>query len=358
MKVELRQALSAVKVKSEPLTYTPDSPHSFFRDLVQQHQDRDAAARIRRHQEEMESRDVAGTSGGGAAGVMPPTWLSDEYAPLMRAPRPFADLVPKFPMPPAGVDTVKVPQLSGGATVAVQTTENSAASKTDITSAPLTGNRVVTIAGTEDVSTQSLLRSVPGLDEIIYEDLLAAYNEKISFQLYYGAGSGSGEHVGIDSISGGIGQTYTQATPDQQTCLLNITQAVSKVATQRKLGSGSPIAVICHPRRLAWLAAASGTASLFDQPSFEELGLNVSFVADPNISTVKGASTSEDRIYVCHYPSLRLAEDNVRIEAKDVLSGTITTRLQFIAYSLFIPDRYLKSLCTISGTGLISPSGW
>jgi hypothetical protein len=28
------------------------------------------------------------------------------------------------------------------------------------------------------------------------------------------------------------------------------------------------------------------------------------------------------------------------------------------AYSLFIPDRALKAIATISGTGLLAPSGW
>jgi hypothetical protein len=337
-------------------TYTRTGQHSFFADLVRQHDDRGAAERLQRHA--AEQRDVKGAQSSGAQGVLPPAWLDSEYAPLVRAGRPFADLIPKMDMPPFGVDTVKVPQLTGGASAAVQASENDPVSETDVSSGILTSNEVVTIAGQQDISRQLFYRSSPAVDEIVYADLVAAYSEKLEAQLFYGAGAGSNEFQGIDGLSGTISQTYTQATPDQQTCLVNISQAISKVYTQRKLGKGAQVAVVLHPRRAAWLSSANGTSSLFDQPSFQELGLDVSFVADPNISTGKGASTSEDRIYVVAYQDLRLAEDRRELLMQDVLSGTGTVRLTMYAYSIFIPDRALKSIATISGTGLVAPSGW
>jgi Phage capsid family len=338
------------------LTYRRNGRFSFFADLVNEANDPGARRRLAKHAEEV--RDVKGAGSGGAQGVIPPIWLNEAWASVARAPRPFADLVPQMPLPPAGIDQVSVPQATTGPSVAVQATENAAVSETDIVSAALTANDVVTIAGQLDVSRQLFQRALPGTDEFVFADLAAAYDEKVDQQLIIGAGAASGEHAGIDPLSGTIGQTYTQATPDQQTCLTNISQAVSKVYTQRKLGKGAKVAVILHPRRAAWLSAANGTASLYDQPSFAELGLDVSFVADPSVPVTKGASTTEDRIYVVAYNDLRLAEGVQSLIMQDALSGTGTVRLQLYSYSLFIPDRFLKSIAVISGTGLVAPSGW
>ncbi len=40
----------------------------------------------------------------------------------------------------------------------------------------------------------------------------------------------------------------------------------------------------------------------------------------------------------------------------DVGSGTLTVRLQLFAYSAFASGRQPKSICKISGTGLVTPS--
>src|SRR5205823_7558008 len=113
-------ARKRVSVSEQP-TYTRDAPHSFFKDLIEWNGGKDmrgAQERLARHTEEM--RDIKGRSGGGGSGFIPPVWLSEDYAPLARAPRPIADLSPSRPMPPQGIDAVKVPQLTGGAAVAVQ----------------------------------------------------------------------------------------------------------------------------------------------------------------------------------------------------------------------------------------------
>src|SRR3954462_10400659 len=146
------------KLKSEPLTYEPDSPHSFFRDLTlaKLGERPDARQRIERHAVEMEARDVKGTSGGGAAGLVPPGWLGDQYAPIARAPRPLADAVQSFPMPPYG-DDFQVPQMTTGTAVAVQANENDGLQETNVASGTVTAS-VVTISGQQDVSVQAIRR--------------------------------------------------------------------------------------------------------------------------------------------------------------------------------------------------------
>jgi hypothetical protein len=164
-----------VSVK-EPLTYEQDSPHSFFRDLTlaKLGERPDARERIERHAVEMaEARDLKGTSGGGAAGLVPPGYLADQYAPIATAPRPLADAVQSFPMPPYG-DDFAVPQVTTSPAVAIQVNENDPVQETNLALGDGTSS-VVTIAGQQDVSVQAIRRAAPGLDTVIYDSLRRAY---------------------------------------------------------------------------------------------------------------------------------------------------------------------------------------
>jgi hypothetical protein len=341
-----------VSVK-EPLTYEQHGPHSFFRDLTLAKVDNrpDARQRIERHAVEMaEARDLKGTSGGGAAGLVPPGWLANQYAPIARAPRPLADAVQSFPMPPYG-DDFKVPQVTTGAAVAVQAAENDPVQETDVASGTVTAS-VVTIAGQQDLSVQAIRRSAPGLDQVIYDSLRQAYDAKLEDQLISGAGS-SGEHKGIRNVTNVITQTYTQGTPDVQTFLTNISKLVGQVASQRFV---SELLVLLHPRRAAWVSQATGTASLSDMPAFNDFGFNLNFAVDPSVPTT--ISTTQDQVYVVHAPSLRLAEEESRVMASDVLSGGLEIRLQLFSYSLFESSRYPKAIGILDGSGLANPVGY
>jgi Phage capsid family len=339
-----------ITVKSEPSVYRRDGKHSFFRDLVKADKDPSAQERLFRHREETESRDI--TSQGGAAGLLPPGWVASEYANLSRAPRVLADRITSIPMPPSG-QTFKVPRLTGGASVAMQATEIAGVSETDITSdAP--SYEVVEIAGMQDGSRQAFDRSLPGLDMVVYSDLMRAYGAKLEDQLLHGSGT-SGQVLGLRNVSSIITVTYTQATPAQDACLVAIAQAVSKIATQN---FSSGVIVLAHPRRLAWLSAASGTASLSDAPAFQSYNFNVDFASDPSLATNLGASTNQDEIFVVDPSAFFLAEDQVRLEARDVLSGNLTVRLQAVGYVLAGLAEKPKAIAAIDGTGLVAPSGY
>jgi HK97 family phage major capsid protein len=344
-------ARKRVSVKREEPTYTPERNYSFFADIAYPSMNPGAAERLRRHAEE--TRDVT-TGDPGAGGLVPPGWLTD-YAPLARAPRAFANLVPALPLPESGTD-FKVPRVSTGASVDVQNPQNSAVSETDVDTDTITRS-VVTIAGQQDMSKQSLMRSMPGLDLVIFEDLMEGYSEGLDSQLLTGSGS-NGQHQGIRGVTGKIDVTYTDGTPSGAELLPNIYKAVSLVATQRKR---MPTAIVAHPRRIAWLASelSSSTYPLLSlgcrSDDDEE---RIPLVADPNVPTNLGAGTNEDEIYVVHADSFRLAEGTFLLRSQNVGSGTGTVRLQFYAYSLFVPDRYPKAIAVIGGTGLAAPAGF
>jgi hypothetical protein len=103
---------SIVQVRSEPLTYERESRNSYLRDLANANAPGEAGSRdpaitdrLQRHAVEMrtiaETRaDMTRTDGAGGEFV-PPLWLVDQYLPLARAGRVFADLCRGMPLPAA-----------------------------------------------------------------------------------------------------------------------------------------------------------------------------------------------------------------------------------------------------------------
>jgi hypothetical protein len=84
-------------------------------------------------------------------------------------------------------------------------------------------------------------------------------------------------------------------------------------------------------------------------------GLRV--VLDPNIGTTYGAGTNEDDIDIVRSSDLIRMESELRQVAFDqVLSSTLTIRLQVFAYSAFVPGRYPSTITIVSDTGLATPS--
>lgn len=358
---------------TENLVYSQGGSNSFFRDMVRAKTDMRAQQRLFRHQEQTEKhyaesgaaqqRDITGP--GGGAGFIPPVWLADEWVKVARPGRKFADRVPKMQMPPQG-ETLTIPKISGGVTVASQTPENSAVSETDITSTTVTAP-LVTIAGQQDVSRQSLERSFPGLDMVIFDDLMRAYDAQLDNQLLNGA-LASGQHLGLQNVSGKITVTYTQTTPDGGTALSKIYGAVSQVASQRYM---QPDLIVMHPRRAAWLASTlSSTFPLFQQGNLMQAAgqqdegfvgsiAGIPVLTDPNVVTNLGAGTNQDQIYVLYSQDFRLAEDALRQATfEEVLSGNLTVRLQIYAFSFWVPNRYPLSIAVVDGTGLAAPAGF
>jgi HK97 family phage major capsid protein len=114
--------------------------------------------------------------------------LADLWTTVARASRPTANVVRNLPLP-SGTDTLSIPKvLTGSATSGhadlgnVQET-NPTTGKLDVP--------VTTIAGQVDVSRQALDRSAPGLDEVLFQDLIADYNMRLDLQILTGSGSGA-----------------------------------------------------------------------------------------------------------------------------------------------------------------------
>ncbi len=310
----------------EEHVYRPDTNQSFFRDVVMSRNDPAAMERLTLHQAQaLETRDVTTVDPGGA-GFVPPIYLGSQYADLPREGRPFADVVPTMALPDVGM-TVTVPKVQTGTTTAVQAAEADAVSETDIDTQTVTAD-LVTIAGMNDVSLQVLERTFPGLDQVIYRDLLADYDEQLDTQLLSGSAA-SGQHRGLAQVSSINTVTYTDAIADGGG---GVTQVVRRHPEDRE----QPTPKRRHDRDAS---AARGVARVQPQLDVPAVptgnvdaggrhaggGFPTSFgglrvVLDANISTT--IATTQDEIYVVHTPDLILMEGPAQfVRFDDVLTG-------------------------------------
>ncbi len=206
---------SATRVSGGETYHRGESSHSFFRDLHNaQLGDWNAAERLQRNNQEvgLESRALGntGATGGSGGEFAPPAWLVDDFIKLARPGRVTADLFHREDLPP-DVSTVNLPRVLTGTTTAVQSTQNSALSQTDMTTAALSAG-VVTIGGKQVVSQQLLDQSGTQFDRVILEDLAADYARQFGTQVLTGTGT-SGQLRGFLTPSSTNLQTWTQATP-------------------------------------------------------------------------------------------------------------------------------------------------
>lgn len=365
-----------IEVKKEELTYRQGGEQSFLRDMVRatmpgQVPDMQAVARLQRHKQEIavEQRVNPNSTDGQGGEFVPPIWLQEEYVALAKAGRVTADACRSTPLP-AGTDTINFPTVATGATTATQADAGSVSS-TDITTSSYSVG-VKTIAGQQDLSLQLYDRSVPNIDQVVFEELTGRYAINLDTQVLAGGGSGANAQ-GIDGLSGINTTAYTDGSPTVAEFYSSLANAVQKVHTTRFL---PPTAIIMHPRRWAWILAAGDTTGrplvvpngdAFNQSAVLSdvapegvvggmQGLPV--LVDPNIGTTFGASTNEDRVYVCRLQDLWLMEDSpVKTRVLfEILSGTLQVRVQLYNYFAFAAGRYPKSISAITGTGLVAPT--
>lgn len=159
----------------DPGHYRKGGQYSFFGDLVRSKQYSDEAA-TRRLVEHTRALDTT-TDGPG---VVPPRWLVEEFADLPRQGRAIAQAVRSIPL---GSDPrpLTLPKQTAGtdSQVAEQSAENDPIGDTDAWDSDVDTVTPKATAGSQIVSRQMLDMSSPAIDQLIYADLISAYNLKI-----------------------------------------------------------------------------------------------------------------------------------------------------------------------------------
>jgi HK97 family phage major capsid protein len=366
------------RVTSEERTYhrgVDRDGSSFLKDVTKQflYRDIEAEQRLSRHmQEERVERGqylqrAAGT--GAFAGLTVPQYLTDMYAPAVAALRPFADQCNKHELPPDGM-TVNISQITTATSAALQASENSAVSETNIDDTLLTEN-VQTAAGQQTLSRQAIDRGT-GVEGIVLDDLFRRYATVLDSTLINQATTG----LGVVSA----GQTYTDASPTGPKIYSQLVGAMSTVESTL-LGWAQPDMAVMHPRR--WyklLSAVSSTWPMIvnDQPiqavgSNSELGYaqgirgrlanGLKVCVDANVTTLASGTAltggTQDHIYVVPTQEMHLWEDSSApffIRAEQPAAASLGVVLVLYGYFAYCFRRFGSGATVkVNGSGLAAP---
>ena len=374
---ELRNAWPRIEVTSEPLTYRRDVRASFYRDLLIStpagderlarhrqemdvvHAERERRANQRLHSGEIEYRVEPNTTQGYGGYFAPPLWLNEYFATAPRSLQVLAPLIPMhFPLPP-GVSSINLPILSTGTQVR-PTPDGGGVDDRDIVDA--TGSStVVTLSSQADVALQLLEQSPAGahLDWALFKDMTESYDSQVESQLYVGLGSAAKQILGLANVTSNIGITYTDASPTGHAMYTYFGEAVAQVGDARKV---PPECWLMRTARYAWLMASEdgqnrplmtpdpivGVASILGFPVF---------LSDAIPATL-GATANQDEIFAVRPSDLMLFEGEPQTSVyTEVLSGTLSARIQMHAGIAAITNRYPSGIAVMTGTGLVVQSG-
>lgn len=365
----------------EPDIYVRDggNGNSYFRDLgnAVMRQDMGATDRLRRnstHEQETRALGNTGAVGGSGGEFAPPAWLVDQWITLIRPGRITADLFPHEDVP-VGVSSVNFPKILTGTTTAVQTTQNTALSQTDLTTGSVqTG--FATIGGKELVSQQLLDQTAINFDRVILSDLAADYGQRVGTQIYLGTGTGTGTGAvvnGLGAATIGTTQTWTQATPTAVGFYGQAGALLSAFLTKRLM---PPTCWVMSPRRWYWLASSADStgrplvvpATVAQNPIAQQSDATAAFgmvgwfhglpvYIDPVSPVNLGAGTNQDIVYLIRFEDLTLFESPPQVEAfRETYADSIGVLFRMYAYVGTLLNRHPESIGVLTGTGLVTPT--
>jgi len=364
-----------VQVGAEERTYRPDTDRygkQFLMDICRSFtfQDVESGTRLARHmaEERIERAEymtrAVGT--GAFAGLTVPQYLTDLYAPATAGLRPFADICNRHPLPEAGM-TVNISRITTASSAALQATENTAVSETNMDDT-LLSPAVQTTSGQQTVSRQAIDRGT-GIEDVTMQDLFNRVATNLDSTLINQAATG------LTNVSATV--AYTDATPTGAELYPKILGGASGVEGAL-LAMGRPTHAIMHSRRWYWLSSqmsstwplinwagipvqAGGTAQpvTYSQGIRGVLPCGLEVVTDANIATNLGAGTNEDEIYVVAASECHLwEEDNAPlfIRAEQPAAASLGVLLVAYAYFAYTHARYTNGSSKIAGTGLVTPA--
>jgi HK97 family phage major capsid protein len=364
------------RVGAEERTYRKDQdPYgkSFLMDVARQYmfQDVEASTRLSRHmaEERVERAEYLSRAVGTSAwaGLTVPQYLTDMYAPATAALRPFADVCNRHPLPADGM-SVNISRVTTSSSAALQASENSAVSETNMDDTLLTVN-VQTAAGQQTISRQAIDRGT-GIEDVTMQDLFNRVATVLDNTLLNQA------TTGLTNVA--QANAYTDASPTGAELYPKILGATAAVEAAL-LAMGRPTHAVMHSRRWYWLSSqmsstwpminwtnipvqAAGTANAASSYASGPRGVlpcGLEVVVDNNIATNVGAGTNEDEVYVVPQSECHLWEDPnapLFIRAEQPAAASLGVLLVAYSYFAYTFGRYSNGMQKVSGTGLTTPT--
>ncbi|GII89633.1 hypothetical protein Ssi03_76230 [Sphaerisporangium siamense] len=363
-----------VRIGAEERTYRKDTdPYgkAFLMDVCRQFmfQDVEAATNLARHmaEERVERAEyLTRAVGTGAwAGLTVPQYLTDLYAPATAALRPFADICNRHPLPEHGM-SVNISRVTTASSAALQASENSAVSETNMDDTLLTVP-VQTAAGQQTVSRQAIDRGT-GIEDVTMQDLFNRVATVLDSTLI------NQVTTGLSAVA--VANTYTDGTPTGAELYPKIVGAAAGVEAAL-LAMGAPSHAVMHSRRWYWLSSqmsatwplinwtgipvqAGGQANANSSYASGVRGVlpsGLQVIVDNNISTTLGGGT-EDELYVVPNTECHLWEDPAAplfIRAEQPAAASLGVLLVAYSYFAYTFGRYANAMQKVGGTGMIAP---
>lgn len=400
------RAVGGARIGQEARTYSRETARqgiSFFQDAFRAQHGRDHAAdeRLQRHAQEMfvdlrESGQWFREAGpdqaralttGTVGGLMIPVYLTELATTVLRNGSPLVNLLPTLPLPAEGM-SLTIPRASTGATAASQVTENTQVSQTDPTWTTDLVIPVNTIAGEVDLSRQLLDRGT-GYDQLVYNDLAAAYAAEKGRQVLNGSGTAN-QALGMLQTAGritatafGAAATIANFHKKEAGVIAGITASADAI---------NPDLIAMHPRRWGWMTGetdSTGRPLVVPLPNgpYNATALNLapgqtgSSAPGPKSATIVGSfqgmpvttdtniptnvgTNNEDVVVTIDTAKQLLWEEgdgSPRFLRFDQVN-TLTVKLVAYGYMAFSARRYPTSigqvggLDTGAGNGLVAPT--
>lgn len=373
------------RVTDEPELYNPGAEHGFLSDLfrsqemgdwhAQQRLQRHGTAEAERRQREGQQQSRAvGT--GNLAGLSPPQYLVDLYAPLAREGRVLADLATGMQLPANGM-TLVIPRQTTGTTVAPQVNENTALVEQDIDNVDLV-IPVRTIGGGTTVSRQSLERNDAGVDQLVFSDLVAEYSLEINEQVAVGTET-LGTMKGLLYSGSSVSKfTYTSASPSPVEYWRKLAGAIATHRRARKLPAD---VIVMTPERWAWLSTgvdengrplvvpsaqnpqnsiATSEGGLANLRGYVGTVHSLPVHVDPTLPINRGAGTNQDATILGRRGDWHLWEEGDgtprQLRFEQPKGRQLSVELFIYGYAAFTAERYPAGTTVIDGTGLVQPT--
>jgi hypothetical protein len=380
------------------LVYTPNGPHSYYRDFILAERGRPPAGageRLTRHREQteamraawearawerltasgMEYRVTPDRTDGFGGYFAPPLWLNQLFATANRPGRVLAGLMPRFPLPP-GVSSINVPVIGTG-TGAEPQVDDTAVLDQDFTDSAASSN-VAALSGQADVALQLLEQSPAGahLDWAIFMDLSEAYDYSLEQQLVTGVDGGTTQLLGVTNVSSIISVAYTDSSPTGSEMWTPLSKVPAQIGDARLR---PPECWLMRTARWAWMQGSEDTgmrpfglstrffigndddtpdpvSGMMGWPVFLNDAIPATFGGSSGLTV--GAGTQD--IILCLRPrDLILLEGQPQtMVAREPLSGSMGVRLQMHCNAAAITGRRPAGIGVLQGTGMTVQSGY
>lgn len=363
------QPVPALRIGEEPVTYRKGGKESYFRDLymARTYNKRDAVERLSRNDQEQRAISATDTAGGE---FVPPAWLLDQFVAKARPGRVLADQLEHQPLP-GGTDSINLPRITTGTSVAEQATQNSNVSETDIVTDSVEA-KVATLGGRQTVSLQLVEQSPINIDEIVLADLAADHAR--ATDVFCISNNATGKY-GVLNVSGLNAVTYTTSTPKVEELLPKIIAAAAAINTSRFLPAEK---IFMTPNTWGWIIASQdankrplvvptafgvqNAAGIVDGNVAQGLAgyitsLSLPVYIDPNIPANLGTGTNESQIIVARTSDVTLYEGAVKAEAfRETKAEQLSVVFRLYNYLALMSARAPKAIAKIAGTGTIVPA--